>query len=838
MRSDLIRLAHKAVVFVSIAALVFSPFGDLVNYYAREYLPQPLAEQIAKIIPEVQTASAHTDDVFVFITVASDSAMSSWPVPTDWNPASNSIEVIGGGGGSGDAGNNTVGHGGGGGGGYSKIVNLTFSTASISAGINFGVGASGSGGVSGGKGGNGGHTWFGISTFESCIDNTVCVKAEGGAGSEGGDTSLIAGLGGNFGSTASAVGTTRYAGGNGGAGCGGGDSGGGGGGAGGPNGDGAGNIGGAGAGDTSPGIGGGGGGGGGGSNGLISADETCAAAAAPSTSGAGGNNYLGTGGGAGVTSGAGNGGTNGGGGSGGNDAAAGGAGGAGDDWVTGWGSGGGGGGGGDETEGGLGGKYGGGGGGGAQCSATLCRGGNGIIVIKYTPRAVQSHFQWFNDDYALDSLNNLASISAEDIKASGSEALEIGDISRLRLQIANIDNYGSNANFTTDKFRLEMARAGTSCTSLSAGWDWRTVPITATIASHAFEIADSTQITNGASTSISLLSAPTGAATFTNGYGLDTMATTSGTQTINDNAFTEIEWALKPNATYANTAASYCFRAGWITDVSTTPVIRASMSFTKIASASVQAAAIVHTFTQNDSEWFNNDSTSVQPGSSLTNGSENTSAEIEKGDLPRLRMNITLGTANLSANSKQFDLQYASTSNGPWAEVGTAQAKWAFANNTPTDGDDIITVLVGSSEQGSRQTYEENNPSLLNPRAATNGDDLEYDWALDSAGVEQGVIYYFRMVKSDDTVLTAYNNYPQIRAKFHHRQSGGGGSIEQGSGGGTGQSGGGQGGGDPCIPEGCSGGGTPQGGGGQGGGGGGSPVMFDWLGWWRWFLGG
>lgn len=762
-------------------------------YLPLQSLPLPIQE-IAKNL-EPKTASAHTDDVFVFITVAS---ASPWTVPADWNPASNSIEVIGGGGGGGDSAT-TAGSGGGGGGGYARSNNLT-----LSGSITFSVGASGSGGVTTTAGTKGGNTWFNAATFTDCTDNTVCAKAEGGEGGK-----PTAGAGGLGGATASAVGVTTFAGGNGGAGVST-DGSGGGGGAGGPNGDGLGNVGGAGLATE----GGGGGGGGGGSNGLTGSG----------VGGNGGNNYAGSGSGAGGNGAAGAAGTVGGGGGGGDVSFGGGAGGNGTDWTAAFGSGGGGGGGGDtSTTGGAGGKYGAGGGGGQVCTAALCRGADGIIVIKYTPRAVQSHFQWFNDNFALDSMNNAASISAEDIKASGSEALTKGTTYRLRLQVANQKNYTTNGAFTSDKFRLEMSRAGTSCTSLSAGWTWKTVPTNATLASHAFEIALSGQFADGASTQAQLLSTPTAATTFTNGYGLETRAT-SGFQTINDNNFTEIEWALIASAS-ANTSADYCFRAGWITDASTTPDTLASVTYSKIASASVQAAAGAATFTQNDYEWLSN-ADSVQPGSSL--GAENTLVELnDQTVIARLRMNVDIGGATLGANSQQFKLQWQKPGNSSWTDVGTGD--WIFKDNaTPADGAAITGLLVSTSTV--LGTYEENNPSALNPNSATTTDFIEYDWALDPTNTHVGKVYSFRMIKSDNTALDAYNRYPEIKVKTDVGGSGGGGgegSQGGGSGGGGVQGGGGPGGGGVPPPDGGSGGGGVQGGGGSGGGGGGgSPIMF------------
>lgn len=789
-------------------------------------LPEPI-QQIARNL-EPETASAHVDDVFVFITVAS---VSPWTVPNDWNSASNSIEVIGGGGSGGMVGIGEGG-GGGGGGGYSIIKNLSLTTGNT---VQFSVGAGGTNPGVTAQGNKGGNTYFNASSFAACTNSATCVKAEGGEGgfitSAGGTGLTASASGGGFATTASAVGTTRYEGGDGGKACGLGNSGGGGGGSAGLFGKGG--NGGNGGGDASPGAGGGGGGNGGGFAGANGIAASGCATASTGSGGAGGNNAAGSGSGAANTDG-----TVGGGGGGGNDSnnqRVGGAGGPGTEWNSKWGSGGGGGGHADAgtgTEnGGKGNNYGGGGGGGQTAAGA---GGDGLIVIRYTPLAVQSHFRWFNNDAALDLATG---ISAEDIKASGSEALAINTTYRLRLQVANIKNYGL-VPFTADKFRLEMARAGTSCTSLSSGWDWKTVPLAAVIASNAFDIEDSTQFTDGASTSASILSTPTGATTFTNGYGLDTRAT-SGFQTIADDNFTEIEWALKPNSN-ANTSADYCFRAGWITDDSTTPDTRSSMSYSIIASASVQAAPVGTTYTQNHYKLFYNVD-SIDPTGAVAN--EDTSGEIADTQPFRLRMNLTIGSTALAQNGQAFKLKY-STDLSSWTNVGatTSTDTWRFYENPSLAHGTTLTTskLTGTDIFGS---YMASNSSPTNPNAVSVGQDVEYDFSLNPIGAQAQTTYYFRMFKSNDNPLDTFSTNPAIRVLRAIPFQGGGDSSSQGgaSGGGSSQAGGGTGGGNGGSGgEGQSGGGTPQGGGGQGGesppGGGGSPVIFNW-GWLKGFIG-
>src|SRR5262249_37458762 len=74
----------------------------------------------------------------------------TWTVPSDWNNANNTIEVIGGGGGSGGGFGSVLAGGGGGGGGYSKVVNLTLTP---NATVSIQVGAGGSAAPSNGAGG-------------------------------------------------------------------------------------------------------------------------------------------------------------------------------------------------------------------------------------------------------------------------------------------------------------------------------------------------------------------------------------------------------------------------------------------------------------------------------------------------------------------------------------------------------------------------------------------------------------------------------------------------------------------------------------------------------------
>lgn len=306
-----------------------------------------------------------------------NTATTSWTVPSDWNSSSNTIHLIGGGGGGGGARatstTNKAGGAGGGGGGYRVVTN--YSTTPSSS-ITVAVGTGGTAGTSsGGTGGTGGTTSWAVTntatggTGGSTTTTPTSVGGTGGSGTYSGGT-------GGAGSTTTTSGV--YV------------TGGGGGGAAGPNGAGGnGGIGFANATVANTAGGGGGGNGGGSAGGNASS----------ATGGTGGNNSLGTGGGASNTAG-----TVGGGGGGGVNAI-GKTGGTGIDILNTIGGGGGSGGSSGSSQPGLVGvNYGAGGGGGSSSSTTGTNtggaGGQGLIVIAYVPSAAvasnSNFFMMFN----------------------------------------------------------------------------------------------------------------------------------------------------------------------------------------------------------------------------------------------------------------------------------------------------------------------------------------------------------------------------------------------------------------------------------------------------------
>ncbi|MBI2035114.1 MAG: hypothetical protein HYT12_00320 [Candidatus Liptonbacteria bacterium] len=351
--------------------------------------------------PDVDMASAALGDTVTI--VLTNTASTTWIVPSDWNNASNTIELIGGGsGGSPGAGSGGSSHQGGGGGGagaYAKISNFATSAGNS---VKIQVGG---GGASDTNGVITFFNWNNSGSTSTCSGTTMSACAS--AGADGAHPA-----GGVGGASSTSVGTLRKSGGNGGAGQAvKNTNGGGGGGAAGLNGDG--NVGQPSTGTSAGGSGDAGFGGSGGPAGT------------PPTS----NGVNGT------------------------------------EWTTAGSGGGGGGSNANNTNGGAGGAYGAGGGGGRSSSGSGGAGAQGVIVIKYTPLIhAQSSYRFFQNVNATSVGSGLAGANASAtlsaigdqfrlrmlIHASGTNS-NVGS-STFKLQFATSTAGGCDINFTGETY--------------------------------------------------------------------------------------------------------------------------------------------------------------------------------------------------------------------------------------------------------------------------------------------------------------------------------------------------------------------------------------------------
>jgi hypothetical protein len=231
------------------------------------------------------------------------------------------------------------------------------------------------------------------------------------------------------------------------------------------------------------------------------------------------------------------------------------------------------------------------------------------------------------------------------------------------------------------------------------------------------------------------------------------------------------------------------------------------------------------TYTERAYQWFLNRN-GVQPGAEKK--PPNTAiTSVDTGNLNRLRMDISVATANLSASGQAFLLQYKTLGAGcsaaeSWTSVGnaTSSAIWrSFVNSSATNGAAITSALLDTTNVlGSYNDIV--SSTFTNPNAINSGQAGEWDWTIYNNGAAADTSYCFRVAKTGGTALDTYTTYPQLTTSAVASATGGGAGsdviipIETPTTGGTGSAGGS--GTEPSVPtETPSTGGTGSGGGGE-----------------------
>jgi len=178
------------------------------------------------------------------------------------------------------------------------------------------------------------------------------------------------------------------------------------------------------------------------------------------------------------------------------------------------------------------------------------------------------------------------------------------------------------------------------------------------------------------------------------------------------------------------------------------------------------------TYTQSHYRFFQNlDSYDV--GNYLA--SQDTAATLSyTGQAFRLRLLISVATANLAQNSGNFKLQYAqrgtdnacdtSFSGETYADVSTSTV--IAYNDNPSVSDNNPLTANSNDPVGTNtivnQTYEELNNFTNSAAAIPSGQDGKWDFALKDNGAPANTTYCLRVVKADGSLLNTYAYIPQI----------------------------------------------------------------------------
>jgi hypothetical protein len=147
-------------------------------------------------------------------------------------------------------------------------------------------------------------------------------------------------------------------------------------------------------------------------------------------------------------------------------------------------------------------------------------------------------------------------------------------------------------------------------------------------------------------------------------------------------------------------------------------------------------------------------------------------------------MDISVATANLSANGQIFDLQYRAAgtgcnTTGTWINVGGATSTdiWIMHDNLGvSDAAALTTALLNSSNI--LETYKE-TITFTNPTAINSGQAAEWDWGILNNGAAAGTTYCFRIAKIGGTALDTYTNYPKLTTSTVTGGRGGGASTSE-----------------------------------------------------------
>lgn len=148
---------------------------------------------------------------------------------------------------------------------------------------------------------------------------------------------------------------------------------------------------------------------------------------------------------------------------------------------------------------------------------------------------------------------------------------------------------------------------------------------------------------------------------------------------------------------------------------------------------------------------------------------------VGENEVVRARMTVRVTNAGLAPATESFKLQFAERTSTcsavtTWQDMGGSASTtiWrGFAATGTADGVAVASdppgageLLISVSDVGGRLV--EQNPSASNPYAASDGEDIEYDWFIEHNGADPRTVYCFRMTRLNEP-LDGYFNYPTIR---------------------------------------------------------------------------
>jgi hypothetical protein len=323
---------------------------------------------------------------------------------------------------------------------------------------------------------------------------------------------------------------------------------------------------------------------------------------------------------------------------------------------------------------------------------------------------------------------------------------------RLRMQIANDGSVSDSATF-----RLEYSN------DTSGPWTAVVVDSACNSTAAHFRICPSAYFSDLSATTNRLT--PVGGYTFFSGLMISGSNPTPSVAFATEE-FTELEWNIQATDS-ATDGGTYYFR---VTDAGT--AIGTITTYPEVLLEAVNS-----TFTQEDYRWYQNNN-ALTPTDAWAGVGVNTPITGQDdppadGDVLRLRMSVEIGNIPLGESEESFRLQYGVRTEtcsaiSSWSDLGEAGSgtTWRGFNATPNAGTALSTnpptagdLLLLSDRAG---TYEEGNPTSVNPYEVGVGERIEYDWVIQHNNAPAGTSYCFRMVRTTGTLFVSYENYPTV----------------------------------------------------------------------------
>ncbi len=365
----------------------------------------------------------------------------------------------------------------------------------------------------------------------------------------------------------------------------------------------------------------------------------------------------------------------------------------------------------------------------------------------------QMHFRWRDDTTALNSSGGW--LASEDSNAVG-VVPDANAEYRLRMSVANV---GTTTEFTAGSYELQWGTKSTTCSAIST-WAGLTDS-----GSDAFEMISSTQFTDGANTTTSLLANGEGYAR-TDGEARESADTTGTIGPLGADDYTELEFSISPGAA-AIEDTTYCFR---LYNTATGTMLDQYDTYPELTIG-------IGILEQLRFRW-RDDSVDVNTDGGWLAAEDTIYQDAKKFETKRLRISVANSGTTTFAAGNQFELQWGEKNTtcsavASWAGVGDAGGdafEMVATAHIDPDGEATTGALLANGEGYTRLNGEARESAdttgTIGPLDNQEYFELEFAVRPTKAAINASR-YCFRLYDTTAaSTLDQYTNYPELRLAY------------------------------------------------------------------------